>query len=179
MAETDRPPAPPPEHNPAAANAARRQAMLNTNGRYVDFSSDDWPYGVFIPKDMPEYPKTVARTAENSHLFLQQAYGQGMKRYVVHYMGSGLIASILEACRPQCLQGEPPRLAFFSKQGDFFNKGRLLELPGQTYEDGQIKAKHTAIFAFRPEHEAGRIATIAFAVDDIYCISLAVRCGKR
>jgi len=126
------------------------------------------------PNNNSGEPVPFGRTPENDHFFLENG------RLVYH--GSALIVGLLElqlavAERVSSMDGQQPPerpLAFFDKEGAFYDSMVLKGLRSEVHANGATVEKHTAIF--EPAGiESGE--TLAIPIDDIYCLSLAKPAG--
>jgi len=157
----------------AAAHLLKREAMLESSGRFIDFSKDDCHEGWFLSRNPSDEPIAIARTAENSHLFLYRKRNGDPTRFEVKYRHSADIVSELETFKPRPDEMvSRHHFAFYDVYGNFYDNARLVALSNHSYVAGALLHRHTAIFHFDKTSEAPGM-TLAIPIDDIYNLALA------
>jgi hypothetical protein len=141
-------------------------------------------YGWLMPKNSDEAPVLVPHNRSTDSLFVSRIRtnetGKIESVFEVVYQGSGDIVGLLEMYRTSsgleqstaAVDSGQRRLAFFDKKGTFYDQARLKNLEEHLHNVGDtFIAKHTAIFSM-PHN--GRDHNMPIAIDDIYCLSLAI-----
>ena len=120
-------------------------------------------------------PRSVPITDRIRHFFYEQETNHRAIQNRVSYQGSQMIVAILEL--PVYLKSEknpmPPQLAFFQKDGQFFDRMTLANVDDQTVKNEKgCMTKHTAHFTYI-DPNTHQETQCDIKIDDIYCISSA------
>ena len=92
--------------------------------------------------------------------------------YELTYQGSGLIVSMLEGRK--AVDADKPHelrrpLAFFDKDGNFYDQAILVDLNEEIRRNGREVIKHSAVVKFPAENDT----ETSIAIDNIHCIAPA------
>lgn len=149
--------------------------VLKNRNEKIDYRANLLGFGVLTHVADPT--GSAEHTSHNDHLF-QFNTDRGI--FEVYYQSSATIVDILELNmlgrdkrdHPQCVNaGEPRKLAFIEKNGDFTDQAMLIDLELYIKKNGKTSLKHTAVFEYEKN---GALETRPVPIDDIYCVSLAI-----
>jgi hypothetical protein len=148
----------------ASQNMGKKQTHMNTSRTKT---------GVMMTHNSST--RSIPLSERNCHFFYKQETNHRAIRNRLSYQGSQTIVAILEL--PVYLKSEknptPPQLAFFQKDGQFFDRMTLVEIDDTTIKnEGNSMTKHTALFA-QYDKDSSQEKKYSIKIDDIYCISSA------